>query len=299
VIRVVAIVAAGVAALAAPAFASAYPWPLKPFDRQHPVRGGFCDPRLRPDGDPATGAFHFGVDIVAADGTPVYSVSEGTVFRRHGAVAVREPGGHEFSYWHVDTVVGEHSFVRAGDLLGYVAQGWGHVHFAESDAQGYLNPLRPGALEPFSDSTTPVVTAIDVTAAGGRLDATAEAYDPPPITPPPPWQEARLAPAVVRWRLLLDGAEVLPWTTAADFRTVWPAPQRFAEVYAPGTTQNHPGSPGRYVFWLAHGRDLASLPDGAYVLQVEARDASGNTGSASTAFELTGQSRTTRKTASR
>ena len=33
------------AALALPAAAAAYPWPVKPFDQQHPVRGFFGDPR--------------------------------------------------------------------------------------------------------------------------------------------------------------------------------------------------------------------------------------------------------------
>jgi hypothetical protein len=34
-----------VAALAAASGASAYPWPVKPFDKQHPIRGFFGDPR--------------------------------------------------------------------------------------------------------------------------------------------------------------------------------------------------------------------------------------------------------------
>ncbi len=45
--RVAFILAAATAALVACAAASAYPWPVKPFDRQHPIRAYFGDPRTR------------------------------------------------------------------------------------------------------------------------------------------------------------------------------------------------------------------------------------------------------------
>ena len=47
-----------------------YGWPLRPFNQQHAIRGAFGDPRF--------GAqqrnFHFGIDIPARGGTPVYAV---------------------------------------------------------------------------------------------------------------------------------------------------------------------------------------------------------------------------------
>jgi hypothetical protein len=43
---------------------------LEPFDRAHPVRGYFNDPRI----SGKSRAFHFGIDIAAANGTPVYAV---------------------------------------------------------------------------------------------------------------------------------------------------------------------------------------------------------------------------------
>jgi hypothetical protein len=52
-----------------------YSWPLQPFDRAHPVRAFFNDPRI----SGATKAFHFGVDISAPNGTPVYAVTGRTV----------------------------------------------------------------------------------------------------------------------------------------------------------------------------------------------------------------------------
>jgi hypothetical protein len=311
VVAMRAMLAAVAAALVAPAGAFAYGWPVAPFDAQHAIRGAFDDPRigLGPAGL-AEMAFHFGVDIVAPDGTPVYAVAPGTVFRYPDAVAVRQPGGHEFSYWHVDPVVREHSEVDKGELLGYVRAGWGHVHFAESDGLTYLNPLRPGGLEPYADWTTPIVGPIELrTPTGspvaaedvhGRIEATVAAYDLPPLAPPPPWQDARWTPALVRWRLLHDGEEVLPWRTAADFRTSWLPPVEYDEIYAPGTTQNHPWEPGRYVFWLAHGLDTAELAGGDYEIEVAAEDTRGNTGVASLAFEVqNGQSRKTTNRSSR
>ncbi|MGZ6266594.1 MAG: hypothetical protein ACXWN4_06790, partial [Candidatus Limnocylindrales bacterium] len=44
-----------------------YDWPVKPFDRQHPVRAFLNDPRI---GKHGSRAFHFGIDVAAPDGTP-------------------------------------------------------------------------------------------------------------------------------------------------------------------------------------------------------------------------------------
>ena len=74
-------------AQAAPNTAYAYGWPV-PFDRPHPVRGNFGDPRTIFAGPPTErtllsgpGAFQFhdGIDISAPDGTTVYAVASGTV----------------------------------------------------------------------------------------------------------------------------------------------------------------------------------------------------------------------------
>ena len=45
----------------------AHPWPIKPFDRQHPVRGLFGDPRI---GDGGGKSFHFGVDVTPSTAPP-------------------------------------------------------------------------------------------------------------------------------------------------------------------------------------------------------------------------------------
>ena len=85
-----AVAAAFAVGLAWTGSALAYPWPVKPFTRPHPVRGNFGDPRTVFAGPPARltlysggGAFQFhdGVDISAPDGAAVYPVEPGTVTR--------------------------------------------------------------------------------------------------------------------------------------------------------------------------------------------------------------------------
>ena len=282
-------VAAGLVALTAPAFARAYSWPVKPFNQQHPVRGAFDDPRLG-------GTFHFGVDISVPDGTAVYAVAPGTVFTYSDAIAVRQPSGREFSYWHVEASVPQHSYVKAGQQIGYVRFGFGHVHFAEFNGTSYVNPLRPGGLAPFSDATIPVVGPIQVEDVGGDLQATVQAYDPPPTALPSPWQAAVWTPALIRWRLMRDGSPVVPWTVAFEATTYRPK-KDYGLVYAPGTHQNFPGKAGRYVFWLTRG---LSLLGGHYALDVQASDTRGNTGTGATSFEVvTDQILKTTKRASR
>src|SRR5258708_37784783 len=86
------------AALLAPAAASAYGWPVAPFDQQHAIRGAFDDPRVGagPAGLAAT-SFHFGVDIVAPDGTAGYAVAQGPGFPHPYPAAPAQDSAHEFS----------------------------------------------------------------------------------------------------------------------------------------------------------------------------------------------------------
>src|SRR5207302_6361303 len=188
-----------------PRAASAYSWPVKPFHKPHPIRGTFGDPRFHLDAEGSLSAFHFGVDIAARDGTPVYSVEPGVVVRRHrDSVTIGRTSGHRFGYWHVRPVVKSGAHIRLHQLVGYVLKGWGHVHFAESRHGSYRNPLRKGALTPFYDHTAPTVGSVQLLSGGspanaqhvtGPIDIIANIWDTPPLAPPPPWDVARLAPA--------------------------------------------------------------------------------------------------------
>src|SRR2546422_3231683 len=147
-----------------------YGWPVKPFDRQHPVRGYLNDPR---NGGGAK-SFHFGIDVSAPDGTPVYAVEAGKVFNKHGRHAVAVKGAtRTFGYWHIVSVVRNHQEVHVHQLLGYVVRGEGHVHFAERQRGEYLNPLRPGGIGHYLDRTPPTVASVEFLRGGRELDATA------------------------------------------------------------------------------------------------------------------------------
>ena len=270
----------------------AYGWPVKPFDRAHPVRGNFDDPRI--SGSSRT--FHFGIDVVARDGTPVYAVEAGEVFFDDPtAIAVAFSSTLDFGYWHVEPAVRPHQRVAKGQLLGRVLAPWGHVHFAERRGGEYRNPLRPGAISPWSDPTSPRIVSISFerdgktvppNAVSGAVDVIVEAFDTPPLPIPPPWVGAIVTPAIVRWRVLQGSRVVRPWHTPVDFTSTLLPPERFSAVYAPGTRQNHPGKPGRYRFFVAHTWSTPLLSNGVYRLEAEAADESGNRARAGLAFTI-------------
>lgn len=247
----------------------AYGWPLKPFDRQHPVRAFLDDPRVGAHGSVA---FHFGIDISGADGTPVYAVEAGTVYLHGDSVAVAA-GKHVFGYWHVVPAVKEHSSVRQHQLLGTIARGWLHVHFAERLNGVYLNPLRPGGLGPYRDLSAPLVGEIALVHAGGTIQVLANAYDMPSPRVSAPWANEPVSAALIQWRVLRDGRSTGGWRTAVDFRSRMLDQKLFHTIYAPSTRQNHAGAAGLYCFYLAHAWAPA---DGAYRIEVRATDTRDN-----------------------
>jgi len=277
-----------VVAMLVPTAASAYSWPVRPFYQQHAIRGYFNDPRL--SGTEA--GFHFGVDIVANDLEPVYAVEGGQVRVRGQSVSILpKRGGRRLSYWHVTPVVGTYQNVRRHQLIGHVHPGSGHVHFAEYRHGTYINPLRLGGLAPYIDDTVPQITKLSFYLAGnpitteylaGTVDMTIDAYDPSPLPLPPfQWAQARLAPTLIRWRIVQGQNIIRDWQNAVDFRTFLVPFSLFDFFYAPGTYQNRPDRPGRYEYYLAHDLDTRLLPNGGYVLQVDALDAQENLGQAS------------------
>ena len=282
-------------ALLAPAAASAYGWPVRPFYQQHEIRGYFDDPRLS---GPEEG-FHFGVDILAADGTPVYAIDPGRARVRMKAMAVTifpRKGGHQLSYWHIVPAVATGQRVRRHQLIGHILAGAGHVHLAEYKNGTYINPLRLGGLAPYIDDTVPQIPSLTFLSAGrpippegvtGTVDITTEAFDTPPVPLPFPWNQVIYTPSLIRWRIVQGQNTIRQWETPVDFRTFLLPINLFSYVYAPGTFQNKAGRRGRYVFYLAHQFDTRVLANGSYVLQVDALDDQENLGQASFAFTVT------------
>ena len=161
------------------ASASAYPWPLKPFNQQHPIRANFGDPRTRflntmlTDGlqGPGTFLFHNGIDIAAPAGTPVYPVISGKVrYIDDAAVSVKTKGRGVFQYFHLAVTVPNGQHVVAGrTVLGYVMHAYDHVHLSEIRGGRVWNPLARGGIAPYRDRTVPQVRAINVRPAGSLL----------------------------------------------------------------------------------------------------------------------------------
>jgi hypothetical protein len=239
-----------------------YDWPLKPFDRPHPVRGYLDDPRI--SGNLASRTFHFGIDISAMPGTPVFAIEAGTTWVHCSTVYVSSATA-TFEYWHIVPAVRSYRHVARHALLGRVRAGFNHVHLSERRAGRYVNPLRAGGIGPFADVTAPRITKLTVRRNGSRIEPgalrgvvnlVADAADIAANVTPAPWP---VTPALLRWRILQSGTVVVRWRTACDFRAHVLSPVEFGLVYADGTRMNHPGHAGYYCF-LSHARLAVHQP---------------------------------------
>lgn len=263
--------------------AGSYDWPLKPFNRQHPVRGFFNDPR---DGAHGSHSFHRGIDISAPDGTPVYAVKAGRAYLSSGrAVAVAEPSGRVLAYWHIVPVVRDRQQVERHQLLGHIEAPWGHVHFGEVLDGKHVNPLRPGALGPYTDDTPPSIAGVRLSRIGAP-EIVVDAFDTTPMRVPGPWRDMPVAPALITWRVVRGTETVLPWRTGVDFRQEVLHASRFGEIYAADTRKNSPPRAGRYCFRMAGAVALRSLAAGRYELEIRATDTGGNAATATFALRL-------------
>lgn len=283
-----------------------YQWPIKPFNRPHPIRGNFDDPRMPNHhiNGPGPFNFHYGVDISAPGGTAVYAVAPGTAsfpgvkeadLRGRPVAVVVRGKGVRFEYWHIKPVVESGQHVAKRQLLGSVIRKWGHLHLTEMRGGRPVNPLRIGGLTPYHDHTKPTIVSVMLYRNGsylpatsaplsGRVDLVLDAYDTPELKSNWPW--ARVTPALIRWRLLSEatGKVAISAQTTVDFRLSkpWVA---LTDVFAPGTRQNGRRRTGVYNFWLVREFDTHELSDGTYKLVVLASDTRSNT--AERTFELT------------
>jgi hypothetical protein len=301
-------------ALCASADASAYPWPLKPFDRQHPIRANFGDPRTRfwnamlANGleGPGMFQFHNGIDIAAPDGAPVYAVMSGTAHLIDGAAVLVRSKGHKFQYFHiVPQVLEGQRVVARKTILGYVISAFGHVHLSEIRGRRVWNPLAAGGIKPYHDNTVPQIDSItmrgtwsllplDSTHVCGSVSIVATALDVPPIPAPGAWAGFPVSPSYVTWTFQrVGGTKYVHDVPAADFRTTLPTTRNFWNVYARGSFQNAPRFSnrqyviaGRYVYNLANVIDTRWYPDGIYEVSVHAEDMRGNELDASQRFTV-------------
>ena len=284
-----------------------YRWPVKPFDKPHPIRGNFGDPRTVFDGPlteetvlegAGTFSFHQGVDISAPDGSPVYSVSSGRIVRaRGGRVTVDCGNGRSFQYWHIEPTARVGREAEAGrTLLGYVQPKREHVHLTELEHGHAVNPVAPHRLTPYDDRTAPDVVAITAARKQDRIVVVAEATDVPSLAVPGRWNEFPVTPALMTWRIEDSWGRVLvPGHVVRDVRRTVPANDRFWSTFARGTYQNWPvfagrkerGMTGRYLFKFAIGAvDTCELQTVDCVLVVTVWDMAGNRGVGRQPFDI-------------
>jgi murein DD-endopeptidase MepM/ murein hydrolase activator NlpD len=314
-LRLPLLLACCLAALVPAAVASAYPWPLKPFNQQHPIRANFGDPRTRflntmlTDGlqGPGTFLFHNGIDIAAPEGTPVYPVSSGKVrYIDDSAISVKTKGHGVFQYFHIVVKVRDGQHVVAGrTVLGTVMHAYDHVHLSEIRGGRVWNPLARGGVAPYRDQTVPQVRAINVRPAGsllpfdsatvcGTVSLVAAADDAAPMAVPGLFAGFPLSPALITWSLArVGGITYVDDVPAADFRTTIPSSRYFWSVYARGSYQNAPRfsnrqyfMPGRFLYNLAGFVDTRSYPNGLYEIAVRVADMRGNSSEAALQFKI-------------
>ena len=296
----------------------AYPWPLRPFDQQHPIRGGFGDPRtlFYLSGSSSPGAagrfsFHNGVDIVGRPGTPVYPVVSGLVEQaRPDQIVIAADHEREFQYWHLHAAVVAGARVRAlRTVLGTIRPEWNHVHFSESDRDRLVNPLLH--LAPYRDPTPPIVGSVlfrgrygrplSPRSLHGRIWIMAAAYDRPWPAVPGAWHGFPLAPALLSWHVTAStGRTAIPNVVPVDFRHHLPPEYEFWRIYERGSYQNFPvvglhyyfRTPGDYLYQLTpNGLDTGRLTPGSYVITITATDMGGNQGSRSELIRIQPQTR--------
>ncbi len=280
-----------------------YPWPIAPVDVQHPVRGYFGDPRTVLTGlDEGAFSFHNGVDISAWPGNHVLPVVSGIVTKvTADRVVVASSFDRRFQYIHI------HPWVHVGEtvtvsrtVLGSVDPIAHHVHLSEIRGMCVVNPLMPGHLTPYRDTTRPVVrsimfenvagTRISPLSLSGRVRVIADAFDPPALPSRFPWGSMPVSPDLVSWKLTTLRGRLLRGAIAADFRLSLPPRRDFCRVYAPGTVQNFAAiagafrwdKPGRYLYDLTPSLlNTARLPEGRFRFIVSASDTAGNIGTRS------------------
>ncbi|MDX6480877.1 MAG: hypothetical protein QOG85_1387 [Gaiellaceae bacterium] len=294
-----------------------YHWPVKPFDRQHPIRGAFGDPRTfvkrQPFGvtrpyDSGDYSFHSGIDIVALAGAPVYPVVSGRVIKARGhEISIACNGKRVFQYFHLrgNVELGE-KVVAEQTVIGWIQHPWNHVHLTEIDHHHERNPLARGHLEPYADHTTPHAIALDFDnglwprlTGGGRLSRSDSlaiaAIDEPAMRVPGSFAGLPQTPALVEWRLH-SGHHWSRWHVAADFRKTVPIRRDYWDVYAAGTYQNSPvferrlyqGIAGMYLFRV--NLHASRLPAGTYEIEAKVSDVRGNSSHTTWPLEIRGGS---------
>src|SRR5260370_12661498 len=160
-----------------------------------------------------------------------------------GWIAV-DSADRSFQYWHISSNVTVGEDVEADvTVLGEVLRPCGHVHLTEIDRGHVVNPLAPGHLGPYTDTSIPTVTAVSFrpTVTGtdlmpellrGRVEIVASAHDLPSRPVQGIWHDLPVTPALVEWRVQrTNGKVVVPTRVTYDVRQHLPSFTDFYPIY--------------------------------------------------------------------
>ena len=239
---------------------------------------------------------------------PSIPVVDGTVtVVTHEWVRVTSGDGRAFEYWHIRPLVRNGQQVTARQtVLGHIRAPSNHVHLTEYEGGRVVNPLVPGRLTPYHDSSKPTVRAIMLrrTDSGpellpnfvrGRVEIVVGRRRQPDRAGP-----VRVArPCDARAPHLADPQHRRPGRRAAASR------RRLSHLGASGTRPSGACTPagrtrtrrssethysylqrGAYLFKLAQQFDTRTLRDGVYDLIVKASDIRGNSSSQTLRFTV-------------
>ena len=242
----IVLVACSSASLVQAGGAAAYPWPFKPFDQQHPIRGFFGDPRTVYENGILAGGF---------DGPGLLLVPPGDRHLRAGRHADLSLGERDralprrgdaerrhrtidvdvFQYFHIVPIVGEGQQVIATQddpRLRAAAVRPRAPHGDRRHARGQPAAARPpDAVHGPHEAVIRDVASATRPGRCRRRSACAAASSSTSTRSTRRRSPCRasssglpVAPSLVRWTVTqLAARVVVPWRTAADFRTTLPA----------------------------------------------------------------------------
>ena len=262
-----------------------YPWPVKPFNRQHPVRGFFNDPRIQD----ASHAFHFGIDVSAPDGTAVYAVTPGQGLHRGQGPRRRRAGARRARLRLLARQAGGRPppAGAAAPAARAHREGLGPRPLRREPQQP-VPSTRSGRARstPFVDVGHPTIAKIMFRAR--QADAAARPRQGPRADllhrlrhDADPRAAAVVAHAGRSRRacataIFCAGKCVLPLRAGRRSARVPQARRVPPRSTRPRHAQNHPNKPGLYCYILAHDWNSAAFPNDHYHLEVQAADVHGN-----------------------
>jgi hypothetical protein len=137
-----------------------YPWPISPFNTQHPITATLGE--YRPPYGSLGKHFHWGVDIGESAGVSVFSVKSGVIEGKGNEYVIID----NYRYVHITPKVNiGDSVIAFVDTIGIIkdigtpGSAGDHLHFAEGmgGISNRVNPLRTGGLTPYADNAMPAV----------------------------------------------------------------------------------------------------------------------------------------------